>query len=91
MSESKATYGDFPRPELVELQQKVIQLAREVAGNESGCDLRNLFNAVFFNLRGIATPCPKESLRRLGEEIAAHPDRAELWDDMQEHYEATVK
>lgn len=75
----------------VDIQKRVISLAREIASRDDGPDLRNLFNAVFFNLRGERIDCPKDSLRRLGEQLAGHPDRAALWADFEEHYrEAAV-
>lgn len=89
MSEERILYGQ-KQTDVVGIQKRVIQLAKEIATRDDGPDLRELFNAVFFNLRGVATPCPKESLRRLGEQMAEHPDRAALWADFEEHYRETA-
>lgn len=89
MSETKELYitNTAAPTEAVEMQRRVIQLARELAASPDCDDLFTLFKATFYTLKGRSlVECPENALSGLARQLAAHPDRAALFARFEEDY-----
>lgn len=84
MSESPSPYNNQPRHE-PNLQRRIIHLAREIAELPDAADKFALFCCVYYHCRG-ERPEIRARLLRVVELIAEHPQRGELWPEVEETY-----